>query len=220
MSDLLKCLWCVAVVLMAGILVESNPLAEYSINNTNEYNIYAKIDSLEKNLQHLQTSVINRNKLMKQIFLAITELNVDPAMFDVDLKSPVLQTKTKNDTSIGFTTRLYPAIYSNPSSIIRGGTILYNGGNAYNGTVFTCPSPGLYHFHVSVVTNTETNGIWIYKNSQQLTLAYAGDGNSRRNGASTSAAVLLNVGDEVYLRPYTSPLHVSGHSGFTGVKVN
>lgn len=96
MSDLLKCLWCVAVVLMAGILVESNPLAEYSINNTNEYNIYAKIDSLEKNLQHLQTSVINRNKLMKQIFLAITELNVDPAMFDVDLKSPVLQTKTKN----------------------------------------------------------------------------------------------------------------------------
>ena len=120
-----------------------------------------------------------------------------------------------SDTSIGFTTRLYPAIYSNSSSIIRGSTILYNGGNAYNGTVFTCPSPGLYLFHVSVVTNTETNGIWIYKNSQRLTLAYAGDGEPQRNGASTSAAVWLDVGDQVYLRPYSSPLHVSGNSGFT-----
>ena len=71
-----------------------------------------------------------------------------------------------------------------------------------------------------MVTNTETNGIWIYKNSQRLTLAYAGDGEPQRNGASTSAAVWLDVGDQVYLRPYSSSLHVSGNSGFTGVKVN
>ena len=98
MSDLMKCLRSVAVILMAGIPIGGNPLAEYSINNThyNEYNIYAKIDSLEKDLQNLQISIIKRNKLLKQMFLAITELNVDPAMFDVELKSLVLQTKTKN----------------------------------------------------------------------------------------------------------------------------
>ena len=98
MSDVMKCLWCVAVILRAGIPVGGHPLAEYSINNTldNEYNIYAKIDSLEKDLQNLQISIIKRNKLLKKMFLAITELNDDSAMFDVDLKSLVLQTKTKN----------------------------------------------------------------------------------------------------------------------------
>ena len=93
-----------------GIPIGGHPLAEYSINNTedNEYNIYAKIDSLEKDLQNLQISIIKRNKLLKQMFLAITELNVDPEMFGVDLKSLVLQTKTKN-----YFYRNYIDIFSN-----------------------------------------------------------------------------------------------------------
>ena len=125
-----------------------------------------------------------------------------------------------SDTAIGFTTRLSSTTYSSSSSIIRGDTLLYNGGNAYNGTVFTCPSPGLYLFHVSLLTNTKSNGIWIYKNSQQLTLAYSGNGDPQYNGASVSAAVWLDVGDQVYLRPKLSSLVVSGSSVFTGVKVN
>ncbi|XP_022305012.2 adiponectin-like isoform X1 [Crassostrea virginica] len=141
-------------------------------------------------------------------------------MTDVDLKSLVLQTKSKNDTAIGFTTRLYSTTYSSSSSIIRGNRIFYNGGNAYNGTAFTCPSPGLYLFHVSVVTDTKSNGIWIYKNTQQLTLAYSGNGDPQYNGASVSAAVWLDVGDQVYLRPRSSSLSVDSASVFTGVKVN
>ena len=124
------------------------------------------------------------------------------------------------DTAVGFTTRLQQTTFSSSSSIIRGSPILYNGGNAYNGTVFTCPSPGLYLFHVSVLTNTERGGIWIYKNTQQLTLAYAGYGDPQWNGASVSAAVWLDVGDQVYLRPYSSTLFIDPESVFTGVKVN
>ena len=119
---------------------------------------------------------------------------------------------------MAFTTKLYES-YGSSSSIIRGSPILYNGGNAYNGTVFTCPSPGLYLFHVSMLSTTKLGGIWIYRNSQKLTLAYGGD-DPERNGASVSAAVWLDVGDQVYLRPYSSTLHLDGNSAFTGVKIN
>ena len=123
------------------------------------------------------------------------------------------------DTAVGFTTRLYSTIYSSSSSIIRGGTILYNGGNAYNGTVFTCPSPGLYLFYVSLIT-TNQNGIWIYKDSRQLTVAWAGQ-TPKHNAASASAVVWLDLGDKVYLRiNHSSSLNVDGNSVFTGVKVN
>ena len=128
--------------------------------------------------------------------------------------------KLFSDTAIGFTTKLYSTTYSKPSSIIRGNTIFYNGGNAYNGTVFTWPSPGLYLFHVSLLTNTVHNGIWIYNNSKQLTLAWAGHVNPQYNGASVSAVLWLNVGDQVYLRSWFRSLLVDGNSVFTGAKVN
>ena len=122
-------------------------------------------------------------------------------------------------TAIGFTVKLPTTTYTSRSSNILGNPILYNGGNAYNGTVFTCPSPGLYLFHVSLISTTVHDGSWIYKNSQQLTLAYTG-GTPQNNGASVSAAVWLDVGDQVYLRPYGSSLYLDGNSAFTGVKVN
>ena len=123
-------------------------------------------------------------------------------------------------TVVGFTAKLLSTTYSSTTSLIRGSPILYNGCNAYNGTVFTCPSPGLYLFHVSVIDNRNSNGIWIYKNSQQLTLAFSGNENTGGNGASVSAAVWLDVGDHVYLRPYLPSLYLSSESVFTGVKVN
>ena len=70
-----------------------------------------------------------------------------------------------------------------------------------------------------MLTNTKRGGIRNYKNSQQLTLAFAGH-NPQWDGASVSAAVWLDVGDQVYLRPYGSSLNLDGNSAFTGVKVN
>ena len=103
MSQLLSFLWCIAFIMMAGILVRGHPIADQTSNNTEDkwyYNIYSKIDSLEKSLQNLQTGVQNRNKLLQQVFLAIGEFGADPAMTDVNLKSLVLQTKGKNGNFI------------------------------------------------------------------------------------------------------------------------
>ena len=64
MSQLMRFLWCVAVIIVAGILISGHPIADQSSNITEDngyYHIYSKIDSLEKSLQHLQTRVENRN---------------------------------------------------------------------------------------------------------------------------------------------------------------
>ena len=122
-----------------------------------------------------------------------------------------------SDTAVGFTTKLSGS-YSSSNSIIRGSPILYNGGNAYNGTVFTCSSAGIHLFQVTLLTSSSEKGIWIYKNSNGLTLAYSGS--SHLNGASVSAVVWLEVGDQVYLRSHGSPLSLDPDSAFMGVKVN
>lgn len=44
------------------------------------------------------------------------------------------------NTYVGFTTKLSGNY--NSTTVIKGYQILFNQGNAYNGTVFTCPSPG------------------------------------------------------------------------------
>lgn len=120
------------------------------------------------------------------------------------------------ETYVGFTTKLSGAFNSN--TVIKGSEVLFNYGNAYNGTVFNCPSPGLYLFQVSIIISDSNSGIWIYKNSKSLTLVYSGD-NPQRNGASVSAAVWLNTGDHVYLLSHGSQI-LDHNSVFTGVKIN
>ena len=153
-------------------------------------------------------SVLHHIILIRQLILVYTHLTHTCAIKSLSF-----------NTEIGFTTRLRSETCKKTSTIIRGSPILYNGGKAYNGTVFTCPSPRLYLFQVSLLTNSPGTGISIYKNSQELTLAYAGNGNQQFNGASVSAVIWLDVGDQVYLRPYRSPLYIDSYSVFTGVKV-
>lgn len=127
-----------------------------------------------------------------------------------------------SERPVGFTTKLKGS-YNSTTSHINGHPILYNQGNAYNGTVFTCPSPGFYLFQVSVITRSRNNGIWINKNSQKLTLAWSSSipaSGSNYDSASVSAATWLDTGDQVYLVPYTLNLHLDLNSAFTGVKIN
>nr|XP_022310183.1 uncharacterized protein LOC111115653 [Crassostrea virginica] len=180
------------------------------------YNIYTKINAMETDLKNLETKLQKRTKLLRQVLQSVLEMDSNIGLPDKNQKNQTNLTSKEN--AVGFTTYLYGS-YTNTSDIIQGSSILYNGGNAYNGTVFTCPSSGLYLFHVSVLTNTTNNGIWIYKNSEHLTLAWSG-GDPQRNGASVSAAVWLEVGDQVYLLPHSSSLSVDSGSAFTGVKVN
>ena len=72
MSDLLKCLQCVAVILMAEIPIGGKPLPEYSINNTkaNEYNI-------RKNRFPGERSSTPTNKHHKQKQTTETEVSGD-----------------------------------------------------------------------------------------------------------------------------------------------
>lgn len=122
------------------------------------------------------------------------------------------------DTVIGFTTRLLTKTYSSASEIIVGSPILYNEGNAYNGTVFTCPSPGLYLFDVSIMSSTNSKGVWIYKNSERITFAYTGIGSPYESG-SASAALRLNINDQVYLLPDVGSIQIYYPSAFIGVKI-
>nr|XP_022309764.1 uncharacterized protein LOC111115354 [Crassostrea virginica] len=241
MSTLINLLWLVLVNVMVEYRVESflfnvHANVSGSPSDNGYYNIYSKIDSLERALQNLETSVQQKethmDTLLRQVLLTVNEMDAkiessglhkiesnELRLQNMSLEIEQLKAFTKNDTAVGFTTKLYGTTYRSTFSIIRGSPILYNGGNAYNGTVFTCPSPGLYLFHVSMLSSTSDSGIWIYKNSQQLTLAYSG-GDPQNNGASVSAVVWLDVGDQVYLRPYSLSLNLDPNSAFTGVKVN
>lgn len=118
---------------------------------------------------------------------------------------------------VGFTTKLYGS-YTSTLSHIRGHQLLFNKGNAYNGTDFTCPSSGLYLFLVTIITSNTHNGVWIYKNSEILTLAWSGE-NPQNNGASAFAVIWLDPGDNVFLGP-AGNLDVDGESTFTGVKIH
>lgn len=122
------------------------------------------------------------------------------------------------DTVIGFTTGILGDIYTSSSGIIKGSPILYNQGNAYNGTVFTCPSPGLYLFQVSIISSTNGKGVWIYKNFEQITFAFTGN-SSPYGGGSVSAALWLDINDQVFLRSHYESIQIDSNSAFTGVKI-
>ncbi|XP_022303035.2 uncharacterized protein LOC111110735 [Crassostrea virginica] len=217
MSPFVTFLMFLVVSLLIGVscgdrsLGRRTNVANRSDNNTCN-NIYTKINTLEKDLSNLETKLRKRTKLLQQVLRSVLEMDSNLEMSETNLAS--------KRNAIGFTVKLPTTTFNSRTSILQGGKILYNGGNAYNGTVFTCPSPGLYLFHVSVVTKTRYGGIWIYKNTQQLTLACAGHGDPQYNGASVSAAVWLDVGDQIYLRPNNLPMVIDHNSVFTGVKVN
>ncbi|XP_078321148.1 uncharacterized protein LOC111115354 [Crassostrea virginica] len=219
MFHILNFVWFVAFVFIIGVKGSASLAVSNSSEEYGYYNIYNKIDSMQKAFQTLETNVQRKNNMLRQILQPITKMDDNIEMSDQSSQvTKTVQPLQQNDTAVGFTTKLSGS-YSSTSSNIRGYNNLYNGGNGYNGTVFTCPSSGLYLFHVSLLSSTKSGGIWIYKNSQQLTLAFAGS-DPQNNGASVSAAVWLDVGDQVYLRPYSSSLSLDGNSAFTGVKVN
>nr|XP_034310216.1 uncharacterized protein LOC117683979 [Crassostrea gigas] len=238
------CLSFFVVALACGssaFLLNEHANASVSHPDNCNYNIYSKIDALERTLHNLETTVREKtaqmdtlestvrektthsDTLMRQVLLTVTEMEAkieSSNLRNISLEIEEFKQNLKNitETSIGFTTKL-DGMYSSSLSNIRGSPILFNKGNAYNGTVFTCPSPGIYLFHVSVITTSDNNGVWIYKNSHQLTLAYSGT-SPQANGASVSAATWLDTGDHVYLRPYSSSLLIlDGNSAFIGVKI-
>ncbi|XP_061182591.1 uncharacterized protein LOC133190923 [Saccostrea echinata] len=209
-----------------AFLLDGHTNPSSAINQTcGTYNIYNKIDAIEK---ETQKKIHDMETMMRQVLLTVNQMdvklensNVHNMSLEIERLKKVVSNDVKNstETGIGFTAKLTHSTYKSTTDVIKGNAPIFNSGNAYNGSVFTCPIQGLYFFHVSVLTNTDDSGAWIYKNSQQLTLAYTGYG-PHFNGASVSVAIRLNIGDQVYLRPYSNSLNLDENSAFTGVKIN
>nr|XP_022305010.1 uncharacterized protein LOC111112018 [Crassostrea virginica] len=193
-----------------------NTETKFETNNQKLQDAKREIQFNKQQLQDAKGEIETNNQHLQNATMEIAALRHENSALKAEWQ--IQSNVTALLSAVGFTTKL-SGNYGSSSSIIRGHTILYNEGNAYNGTVFTCPSPGLYVFYVSVITKTTNSGIWIYKNSQQLTVAWFG-GDPLWNSASVSAAMWLNIGDQVYLRPQSSTLNVDHNSVFTGVKIN
>ena len=63
-------------------------VAKRTINNT-YYNIYTKINSLEKDLSNLETKLQKRTKLLRQVLRSVIEMDSNVGLLD---KSPKKQT--------------------------------------------------------------------------------------------------------------------------------
>ncbi|XP_062603172.1 collagen alpha-1(X) chain-like [Saccostrea cucullata] len=182
-----------------------------------------KVRDLEMNTQK---KIHDMEKMMRQVLLTVNQMDVKLENSDVHNMSLEIEklkkegfNHVKNSTDIGFTARL-GGTYSRSDIIKAYNSPIFNYGNAYNGSVFTCPIQGLYLFQVSLISNTAGDGVFIYKNGHQLILAYTSERSQGLNSGSVSLVINLDIGDQVYLLPNSGSLRVDGESVFTGVKIN
>ncbi|XP_078322073.1 uncharacterized protein LOC111112209 [Crassostrea virginica] len=123
MAQVFTILWFVAVSFMIGGKVNAYSLVDQSnVSNSSEeygyYNIYDKIDSLQKAFQTLETNVQRKNNILRQVLQSITEMDDNTEMSDES--SQGTKTLQKHDSAVGFPTNLYGTTYSSTSSSIRG----------------------------------------------------------------------------------------------------
>ena len=91
-------LWFVAFVFIIG---EKGSAYSLEVSNSSEeygyYNIYNKIDSLQKAFQTLETNVQRKNNMLRQVLQSITEMNDTIEMSEERSQGPmIIQTIEKN----------------------------------------------------------------------------------------------------------------------------
>ena len=101
MTPLMNVLLFLAVCLMTGVYVGANSLDKRasSANNTDEdnyYNIYSKIDALEKDLKKLETRLQKKKKLLRQVLQSVIDIDSNLGLADNSLKKQRQQTSKKN----------------------------------------------------------------------------------------------------------------------------
>ncbi|KPP65952.1 complement C1q-like protein 2-like [Scleropages formosus] len=82
-------------------------------------------------------------------------------------------------------------------------TVFTNIGSAYNPAtgIFTAPVRGVYHFsYYCHGGSTSEMSVNIYKNEQQMAMAYEGKSTDNSDNTSNAVNLQLEVGDQVYLR--------------------
>ena len=101
MTPLMKVLLFLVVCLLTGVNVGANSLDKRasSANNTDEdnyYNIYTKIDALEKDLKKLETRLQKKKKLLRQVLQSVIDIDSNLGLADNSLKKQRQQTSKKN----------------------------------------------------------------------------------------------------------------------------
>lgn len=142
--------------------------------------------------------------------------------------------KTKDEfgkkNRIGFSARFKPFNSKSFSKgvVVKFDHVISNQGNGYNTTTgkFTCMTPGLYLFHLTVVSDTDWGYAFIVKNMIEINQALStleGERKKRRyESGSTSVILTLRFGDEVWIKSggHTETTNFEWHSIFSGVLIS
>ena len=105
MTPFVKCLLSIAVCLMIGNTFGTNSLdkrtsfAKRSDTDT-YYNIYTKINALEKNLKILETRLQKKNKLLRQVLQSVIETDSNPGFPVKTLKKQNILESKKNGNGL------------------------------------------------------------------------------------------------------------------------
>ena len=86
---------------MTVVYVGANSLDKWSspTNDTdddNYYNIYTKIDALEKDMKNLETRLQKKKKLLRQVLQSVIDVDSNPVLADNSLKKQTHQDSKKN----------------------------------------------------------------------------------------------------------------------------
>ncbi|KAJ8299464.1 hypothetical protein KUTeg_023524 [Tegillarca granosa] len=131
------------------------------------------------------------------------------------------------NNGIGFSVRFTP--YDRKSfskgAVVKFDYIISNQGNGYSTTTgkFTCRTPGLYLFLLTVVSDTNWGYAIIVKNKDEINLALTtlehNTNKKRYESGSTSALLTLKVGDEVWVKSGTHTSY-EWHCNFNGLLIS
>lgn len=100
-------LWLCLVILTttesSAFLINDHTNASVGHPDNDNYNIYSKIDALERTLQNLETSMREKtthsDTLMRQVLLTVTEMEVKMKTSDFQLKNMSLQIEKLENSS-------------------------------------------------------------------------------------------------------------------------
>lgn len=111
-------------------------------------------------------------------------------------------TGKKRSNDVGFTARLGTTKTYKKSEIFIFRDVITNYGNGYNkySGKFTCKTPGLYIFHLHVLSDMRYLEVWLMKNGIKIVRTFSTNFDTSRafDLGSASVVIKLKAGDSVW----------------------